>query len=102
MAHSIESWCAVRLRQNFNLKKTTAMKDFNDFVRECYLNSTPSVNLTTTGDPVDCRAHKLSVTKYEELQAKLCEVLRGKVPEQDIRMATNMWCLQSGPQLVEE
>lgn len=30
------------------------MKDFNDFVRACYLNSEPSVDLTATEETVDC------------------------------------------------
>ena len=78
------------------------MKDFNDFVRECYLNSTPSVDLTATEEPVDCCAHKLSVAKYKELQEELIVALLGQTTADNVRLATNMWCLQSGPQLVEQ
>lgn len=77
------------------------MKDFNDFVRACYLNSEPSVDLTATEEPVDCCKHKLSKSVFTRLVDELKTALCGKVNEQDVNMACAMWVLQSGPQLVE-
>lgn len=76
------------------------MKDFNDFVRACYLNSEPSVDLTATEEPVDCCKHKLALGVYKKLVEELKSALYGKVNEQDVDVACNMWALQSGPQLV--
>lgn len=77
------------------------MKDFNDFVRACYLNSEPSVDLTATEEQVDCCQHKLRMSVYTRLVDELKAALYGKVNEQDVNVACNMWALQSGPQIVE-
>lgn len=77
------------------------MKDFNEFVRACYLNSEPSVDLTATEEPVDCCEHTLTLSAYKKLVEELKTALCGKVNEQDVNLACNMWVLQSGPQLVE-
>ena len=77
------------------------MKDFNDFVRACYLNSEPSVDLNATEEQVDCCQHKLALSVYKKLVEELKTALRGKVNEQDVNVACNMWALQSGPQLVK-
>ena len=77
------------------------MRDFNDFVRACYLNSEPSVDLTATEEQVDCCHHKLALSVYKKLVDELKSALCGKVNEQDVDLACNMWALQSGPQLVE-
>lgn len=77
------------------------MKDFNDFVRACYINSEPSVDLTSTEEPVDCREHKLTESKYKELVEQLKTALYGHVDERDVNVACAMWMLQSGPQIVE-
>lgn len=78
------------------------MKDFNDFVRACYLNSEPSVDLTATEETVDCTKHKLLMSKYQELVKELADALEDKVSYSDVNVACNMWMLESGPQLVND
>lgn len=80
------------------------METFNDFVRECYLQSEPSVDINevTEDNPIDCCKHKLRRGIYEKLMDKLTEALRGKHKPSVPRSACNMWCLSSGPQLVEQ
>lgn len=78
------------------------METFNDFVRECYLQSEPSVDIdkVTADNPINCCKHKLRMGVYEKLMDKLTEALKGKYEPREVRMACNMWCLSSGPQLI--
>ena len=80
------------------------METFNDFVRECYLQSEPSVDIdkVTADNPINCCKHKLRMNVYEKLMNKLAEALKGKREPSEVRMACNMWCLSSGPQLIEQ
>lgn len=64
----------------------------NEFIREVYLASEPSVDLTMA-ESIDCTKHRLSVEKYEELLAEFAG------DDADLKMQCNMWCLCSGPQL---
>lgn len=65
-----------------------------DIIREIYLKAEPSVDLKTVTEQVDCCAHTIKMSVYDELLAEHCE-------SADERMAVNMFMLQSGPQLVE-
>ena len=78
------------------------MKNFSDFIRACYLASEPSIDLNEVSEdnPIDCCKHRLSQEKYCELQKELAATLVGKATSDDVMFATNMWCLQSGPQIV--
>lgn len=67
------------------------MKDCNDFARECYLASEPSVDI-----------NEASIDKYEELLQQCIEAYAGKKSESKVREACNMWCLMSGPKLYEK
>jgi len=80
------------------------METFDDFVRECYLQSEPSVDIdeVTEDNPIDCRKHKLPVNVAEKLTNELIEAMSGKHDAGEIRTACNMWLLSSGPQLVEQ
>lgn len=69
--------------------------DAKGFVRECYLRSVPSVDLETTKEEVNCREHKLLVSEYEKILEKFCETI-------DEKFQCNMWCLCSGPNLVND
>lgn len=71
--------------------------NFQDFVRECYLRSTPSIDLNdvSADNPIDCRAHKLNTEEYN----RILEDFEVK-PQTDEMLACNMWMLQSGPSLV--
>lgn len=69
--------------------------DAKSFVRECYLKSIPSVDLEKVKEKVDCRNHKLSISIYEEILDKYAKTL-------DEKFSANMWCLCSGPQLVND
>ncbi len=73
--------------------------DFNNFVRECYLRSNPSVDLNdvTSENPVKCGEHKLLVSEYEKILAEF-----NKDNDHNVTVACNMWMLQSGPQLVRD
>ena len=70
---------------------------FGDFVRECYIQSTPSVDLDALGEneKVNCSDHKLLTSKYEELLKEFAGDDHDKI------VGCNMWMLQSGPTLME-
>ena len=70
---------------------------FGEFIRQCYLKSTPSVDLNEVSkdNPVDCCKHILNMSDYDEIQKEFCE------NDNDI-VACNMWMLQSGPQLFDD
>ena len=80
------------------------MKNFDDFIRECYLASEPSVDLNdvTSDNPVNCSNHRLSCEKYNELIQACVQAYEGKESEERVREACNMWCLMSGPKLYEK
>lgn len=73
-----------------------AKLNFSAFVRECYLRSTPSVDLNnvTSDNPIDCCKHTLSVSEYEKILSEF-----DVQPNTDTYCACNMWLLQSGPNL---
>ena len=74
------------------------------FMRECYLRSTPPVDLDEAckDNPVDCRKHKLTTDEYQKI---LCEFgivdAEGNTTDKDIRLACDMWVVNSGPKLCE-
>lgn len=70
--------------------------DYKEFIRQCYLKSTPSVDLNnvTKENPIDCYKHQLKISDYNNLIEKFC-----KTTEEET--TCNMWTLQSGPQLIE-
>lgn len=70
---------------------------FGEFIRQCYLKSTPSVDLNdvTKDNPVDCCKHILNMSDYDEILKEFCE-------NKDDEYACNIWMLQSGPKLKED
>lgn len=72
--------------------------NFGSFIRDCYLRSTPSVDLEAlTGDErVNCSEHKLTTTEYDKILQE-----HGVKEDSDEMTACNLFMLQSGPQLVE-
>lgn len=70
--------------------------DFGKFIRECYLRSTPSVDLdtVTSDNPIDCCQYRLSVDEYDKILDEF--EVKG---DDDKMVACNMWMLQSGPSL---
>lgn len=66
----------------------------HEFIRACYLNAEPSVDLDTVNDPVDCRKHTLKESVWQNLVDEYAGDNYGK------RVDAAMWCLNSGPQLV--
>ena len=70
---------------------------FGEFVRECYIQSTPSVDLNALGEneKVKCSEHKLLTSKYEKLLKEFASEDSEKI------LGCNMWMLQSGPTLME-
>ena len=79
--------------------------DMYEFVRDCYLRSTPSVDLNevTKENPIDCCKHRLSVENYHAIcvDYKL-EDEDGKTLDHDRLCGCNMWLLQSGPLLYHD
>ena len=78
---------------------------WHDFVRECYLRSTPSVNLdeVTSDNPIDCCKHKLSEPEYEKiLQEFGITNEQGETLDHDRLVDCNMWMLGSGPSLYKD
>lgn len=82
-------------------------REFNghDFMRECYLRSTPSVDLdaVTSEQPIDCCNHRLSVPEYEKiLQEFGITNEQGETLDHDRLCGCNMWMLNSGPSLYKD
>jgi len=81
-----------------------AIREWNgsDFMRECYLRSTPSVDLdeVTSENPVNCSDHRLAVSEYNKILREFGVTdEHDQAISRDRMLACNMWCLQSGPQL---
>ena len=81
-------------------------REFNghDFMRECYLRSTPSVDLdeVTSEHPINCCAHKLSTDEYNKILTEFgITDENGKAIDQERLTACNMWELGMGPSLYE-
>ena len=76
-------------------QKTQKIMDAKGFIRECYLRSVPSVDLDATTETIDCRNHKLSTSVYEEILNKYAK-------NNDEKFSANMWCVCSGPHLVND
>lgn len=81
-------------------------REFNghDFMRECYLRSTPSVDLdeVTSDNPIDSCAHKLSTDEYNKILTEFgITDEHGNTIDHDRLVACNMWVLDSGPSLYE-
>lgn len=70
------------------LKKLSG--DFDEFRRQVYLASEPSVDITKV-ESVDCRAHTIRMDEYERL----------KVEYGIGALQANSWMLCSGPKVVE-
>lgn len=66
----------------------------HEFIRACYLNAEPSVDLDSVNEPVDCRNHTLKESVWE----RLVKEFAGDDYNRSVDAA--MWCLCSGPQLV--
>lgn len=66
-----------------------------DIIREIYLRAEPSVDLKTVTEQVDCCAHTIKFSVYDEILNEFCE-------NDDEKLGVNMFMLQSGPQLVED
>ena len=84
-----------------------ATREFNGhaFMRECYLRSTPSVDLdeVTSENPIDCCKHRLSQSDYEKiLQEFGITNEHGETLEHDRLVGCNMWMLGSGPSLYKD
>lgn len=84
-----------------------ATREFSghDFIRECYLRSTPSVDLDalTSEQFIDCCKHKLSEREYETiLQEFGITNEQGETLDHDRLVACNMWMLGSGPSLYKD
>ena len=78
--------------------------DFGGFIRECYLRSTPSVDLNnvTSKNPVKCSDHRLSTDEYKRILVEYGVTDENENPidgNHDLLCGLNMWVLQSGPQL---
>lgn len=72
--------------------------DFGQFVRECYLRSTPSVDLNEVkGEKViDPCEHTLLLSVFTELVEEFAQ------GNQDLRTGCYMWCLNQGPQIIND
>lgn len=80
-------WCAP-----FRGVMARIIMNANEFIREVYLASEPSVDICKA-EKINCIDHRLSAAKWDELVGKFCG------DNTDLKMQCNMWCLCSGPQL---
>lgn len=71
-------------------------KSIDEFIRQCYLKSTPSIDLNDVpkGEQIAPWDHKLD---YEEYCALVEEYSEGNA---EVKGAMNIWCLNSGPSIV--
>lgn len=78
--------------------------DFPAFVRECYLRSTPSVDLDKVKSKVNCSDHRLSVEEYKRILFEFGVTDENEKPidpNSDLLLGCNIWIIQSGPCIVE-
>ena len=79
------------------MEKSEIAQKYRAVKRECYLRSTPSVDLdlVTEDNPINCINHRL---EYDELERIYSEY----GVNEDLRLleACNMWLLFSGPSIV--
>lgn len=68
----------------------------NEFARQCYLRSEPSVDLNTIEAPIDCRDYSLKMSEYDKILKEF-----DVKPETELMFQCNIWVLNSGPKLVE-
>lgn len=66
-----------------------------DYLRELYLRSKPSVDIYLTTEPVDCASHTIKKSVFEALLDEFCE-------NPDDRMRAQLMTIMSGPQLVDD
>ena len=64
-----------------------------DIIRAIYLKAEPPVDLKSVDGNVDCSAHTIKMSVYEELLNEFCE-------NEDEKLAVRMFMSQSGPQLI--
>ena len=72
------------------LKKLAGAADFDEFRRQVYLHSEPSIDITKV-ESYDCRAHKIALGEYERLVNEFAVS----------RLEANQWMLNSGPKVVD-
>lgn len=70
--------------------------DAKEFIRLCYLLSEPSVDLDKTTEKVDCSKHTLKCSVWDAILRAYAGDDKAK------RTDAAMWCVCSGPQLVED
>lgn len=78
--------------------------DFPAFVRECYLRSTPSVDLNKVTTSVNCREHRLSKEEYNRILFEFGVTDENEKPidpNSDLLLGCNIWIIQSGPCIVD-
>lgn len=68
----------------------------HEFIRACYLNAEPSVDLDKTNEPVDCTKHTLKESLWNKIVNEYAGDDHNKLTD------AAMWCLCSGPQLVAD
>jgi len=66
--------------------------DAQEFIREVYLASEPSVDICEA-EKVNCTEHRLSSVKWDELVNKFCG------DDNDLQFQCIMWCLNQGPSI---
>ncbi len=77
----------------------------NDFIREVYLNATPSVDLrdVSSATPIDCCQYTIHISVYERIEGEFDLLERGDGDDgrrAEVRLDANLWLLNCGPQLV--
>lgn len=82
----------------------TTIKEWNygEFIRQCYLRSTPSVDLNnvTSDNPVNCSKHRLSCEEYNTILREYGIIdEQGNTINQERIVTCNMFMLHSGPSL---
>lgn len=83
---------------------TMAKFDFPAFVRECYLRSTPSVDLNKVKSKVNCSDHRLSVEEYKRILVEFGVTDENEKPidpNSNLLAGLNIWMIQQGPSLYE-
>lgn len=77
------------------------MRNIEDFIWNCYISSTPSVDIEKTTKIVKCSDHTLKLDTYRQLQDDFVKAMEGKLRADEVRGGTNCWCLCSGPSIVD-
>lgn len=79
------------------MKRRKIMTNFNkgyEFIKELYLNSNPSIDISIGTEQIEPSAHTITISKYTEIQEKYFG------DDEELKFQSNLFALNYAPQLI--